>query len=69
MFITESSNVSDFVELAQLAGVKIAPNVVSALLELLDLGYSPSSIRKVCREVAKYKSRHEKSGTTMNSTS
>lgn len=43
--------------------------VFSAMLELLNLGYSPSSIRKVCREVAKYKSRHEKTESTMNSTS
>lgn len=46
--------------------------VYSAMLELLELGYSPSSIRKVCREIAKYKSRHEKagaSGTTVNSIS
>lgn len=43
--------------------------VYSAMLELLDLGYSPSIVRKVCREIAKYKSRHEKTGTTMNSTS
>lgn len=43
--------------------------VYSVMLELLNLGYSPSSIRKACREVAKYKSRHEKTGTTLNSTS
>lgn len=43
--------------------------VYSIMLELLDLGYSPSAIRKTCREVAKYKSRHEKTGTTLNSTS
>jgi len=43
--------------------------VYSAMLELLDIGYSPSTVRKVCREIAKYKSRHEKTGTTMNSTS
>jgi len=59
----------DFVELAQTVGVKMSPNVASAMLELLDIGYSPSIVRKVCREIAKYKSRHEKTGTTMNSTS